>query len=349
MPTPTLKAHGLHRALPSYRRVAVIFFVMVFAAGNGFATDAFPKGGAGSMTTGPQAGSPNANDAALKPLRECLDRTDVACATTTLSQISGPIKDSADYLDLQAQTLILQHRKNDALAAIQRAIQMNAKEYRYLMTQGRIYQSFNDQQPAIRSFLLADQLRPHSPDTLYCLGMSFFMMEEWERAATHFQHVLALDPDYHKAAFMMGVTEMANMHMPEAKPFLQEALKHQPNNPFYLLQYGVLLSLLGDPQSGIKEVLIAVKLVPSYAPMHYHLGRLYNQTGDYEQARKELETAIRLDSGLPEAYYQLGGVYHRLGNEEKSRQAYLKFQQLKTQRKREARDPAESTLPRVEP
>ena len=313
------------------------------------AANQFLMGSLGTLTAASSAGTSNASDAALKPLRDCLDLTDVTCAAIALSQISGPIKDSADYLDLEAQTLSLQHRKDDALTAIQKALQENPKEYRYLMTQGRIYQSFNDQPSAIRSFLLADQLQPHSPDTTYCLGMSFFMMEEWERAATHFHHTLALDPNYHKAAFMMGVTDMANMHMPEAKPFLEEALQQQPNNPFYHLQYGVLLSLLGDPQSGLQEVLLAKNRVPSYAPAHYHLGRLYYQTGDYEQAREELEAAIRLEPDLPEAYYQLGVVYHRLGNDEKSREAYQKFQELKSARKDEFRDPIESTLPRVEP
>ena len=313
------------------------------------AANQFLMGSLGTLTAASSAGTSSAGDAALKPLRDCLALTDVTCAATALSQISGPIKDSADYLDLEAQTLSLQHRKDDALTAIQKALQENPKEYRYLMTQGRIYQSFNDQPSAIRSFLLADQLQPHSPDTTYCLGMSFFMMEEWERAATHFQHTLALDPNYHKAAFMMGVTDMANMHMPEAKPFLEEALQQQPNNPFYHLQYGVLLSLLGDPQSGLQEVLLSKNQIPSYAPVHYHLGRLYYQTGDYEQAREELEAAIRLEPDLPEAYYQLGVVYHRLGNDEKSREAYQKFQELKSARKDEFRDPIESTLPRVEP
>ena len=314
------------------RCLLALFFAALFAQGKGF----------------PQARSPV--DPALEPLRECLDRTDVKCASAALGQINGPIKTSADYYDLEAQVFLLQHRKDDALAAIHKALQQHPQEYQYLMTEGRIYQSFNDQDPAIRSFLLADRVRPRSPDTLYALGMSFFMMEDYDRAAIHFKHVLALDPQNHKAAFMMGVTDMANLHMPEAKPFLEEALQQQPNNPFYLLQYGLLLSLLGDVQAGIREVRRATDLLPNYAPAHFHLGRLYNQAGDYEHAREELEIAVRLQPGdLPEAYYQLGAVYHRLGNEEKSRQAYQKFEQLKAQRARENRKPTEPTVPPIGP
>ncbi len=289
-------------------------------------------------------------DAKLQPLQECLNRTDVKCATAALAQIAGPITTTPDYLDLQAQTFLLQHRKDDALAAIQKALQQNPHEYQFLMTEGRIYQAFNDQDPAIHCFLLADQAHPYSPDTLYSLGMSFFMMEEFDRAAVHFKDVLTLDPHYHKAAFMMGVTDMANLHMPEAKPYLQEALKQQPDNPFYLLQYGLLLSLLGDAQSGVREVQRASTMIPSYAPVHFHLGRLYNQTGDYVHAREELEIAVRLSpDDLPEAYYQLGAVYHRLGEEEKSRQAYQKFQQLKAQRKKQSQLAMDPAIPPIVP
>jgi tetratricopeptide (TPR) repeat protein len=180
--------------------------------------------------------------------------------------------------------------------------------------------------------------------------MSFFMMEDYDRAAVHFKHVLTLDPEYHKAAFMMGVTEMANLHMSDAKPYLEETLRQQPNNPFYLLQYGLLLSLLGDAQAGLHEAQRASALIPSYAPVHFHLGRLYSQLGDYEHARLELETAVRLSpDDLPEAYYQLGEVYRRLGDQEKSGQAFQKFQQLKAQRKIQFQPPPDTIIPPIVP
>lgn len=307
----------------------------------------------GAMTfaaAGELGTSPSETDEALKPLRQCLDRTDVKCATAALSAINGPVATSADFFDLEAQTFLLRHRRDDAVAAIQKALRLNPNKYEYLMTQGRVYQAFNEQDSAIRSFLLADQARPHSADTLYSLGMSFFMMEDYDRAAIHFHHALVLDPQNHKAAFMMGVTDMANLHMPEARPFLEEALKQQPNNPFYLLQYGLLLSLLGDVQSGLREVLKARDLLPNYAPIHFHLGRLYFQAGEFAHARDELETAVHMQpTDLPEAYYRLGEVYHRLGNEEKSRQAYAKFQELKAKRKRETQNVTAPNLPPMGP
>ncbi len=283
-------------------------------------------------------------DLGLDALRHCLERSDVRCATKALAELRGPIKGSPDYLDLEAQALMLQRRKDDALAAIDSAIQKVPNEYRYLITQGRIYQSFNDEESAIRSFLLADQLRPRSSDTFYLIGMSFFILAEYKRAESHFESALALDTHNHRAAFMLGVTKMISFHLQEAKPYFEEALKLEPNNPFYHLYYGILLSRLGDNASALRQVLVAEQLNPSYALTHYNVGYLYMATGDCDSARRELEEAIRLRPNLPQAYYVLGRVYHRLGMEDKSRQALQEFQSLKVREAQEVQDPVESNL-----
>jgi tetratricopeptide (TPR) repeat protein len=175
------------------------------------------------------------------------------------------------------------------------------------------------------------------------------VLEDYKRAVNHFQHALELDPRNHRAAFMLGIVEMVNFHLQGAKIDLEEALKLEPQNPFYHLHYGILLSRLGDNASAIGQALVAEKLDPSYALTHYNLGHLYKETGDYDNSRKELEAAIHLRPNLSEAYYQLGWVYHRLGMEEKSRKAYQEFQQAKAQQAQEVRDPVESNLLRPEP
>lgn len=67
-------------------------------------------------------------------------------------------------------------RKVGALAAIQRALAKEPKQFRFRMTEGRVYQSSNDQESASRSFLLADQLQPRSPDTFLCPGHEFLFL-----------------------------------------------------------------------------------------------------------------------------------------------------------------------------
>lgn len=299
--------------------------------------------------TGSQTETPAAQSPALRPVAQCLEHSDAKCATRAMAALQGPVKDSGDYLELEARTFALERRRDEALAAIEKALQKEPGRYSYLMTQGQIYQSFNDQPSAIRSFLLADRSRPHSTETFYFLGMSFFFVEEYPRAEQHFLHALELDPQNHRAAFMMGVLKMITFKLPEAKAYFEEALKQQPENPFYHLHYGILLSRMGDIDNGIDQVRTAERLDPSYALTHYNLGHLYKEKGDYQAAKQELETAVRLRPGLAEAYYQLGWVYQRLGREEESRRAYQQFQTARAEEKRQALDPVESNILRHEP
>ena len=285
-------------------------------------------------------------DASIDRLRNCLDRADSRCAAAALADLPPrTVERCADCLELEARAFLLLGRKQEALDAIARAIQLDARQYRFLMTQGRIYQKFEDQPSAIRSFLMADRLQPRSAETFYWLGMSFFLSKEYERAQRHFRHVVELDPQNDKAEFMLGILDEFNLRAPEARAHLEKALSAQPQNPFYHLHYGILLSRFdGDLPAGLREIEIAAKLDPAYALTHYNLGRIYKQMEQYDHARTELETAVKLRPNLGEAWYQLGAVYRQLGMAEQSRKAYETFQREKAQENAGAADPIESTL-----
>ncbi|HEY6293792.1 MAG TPA: tetratricopeptide repeat protein [Terriglobia bacterium] len=283
-------------------------------------------------------------DRSLVPLFECVERSDAACATSALARVKDTARTSPDYLELEARTLTLKRQKDAALADIAKAIQLAPHEYRYVMAQGEIYQSFNDQPSAIRCFLQADQLQPHVSGTFYFLGMSFFFAEDYARAKKHFQEALQLDPNNDRAAFMLGVSNMIDFKLEEAKPYFQLALKLNPNNPFCHLHYGILLSRSGDNDAALAELRTAEKLDPSYALTHYNLGHLYKETEKYPEARLELETAVRLRPSLAEALYQLGSVYHHLGMEAESQRAYQQFEQASLAEKRQVADPMESDI-----
>jgi tetratricopeptide (TPR) repeat protein len=286
-----------------------------------------------------------ADDSPLKRLRDCVERADRACARTVLAKsLDSRLQDSPEYLEFEARAFDLLRQKPEALDAIQRALQKDPKRYSFRMTEGRIYQSFNDQESAIRDFLLADRLQPRSPDTFYALGMSFFLLNEYERSQKHFLEALELDRRYARAEFMLGVIEMVRFRLSEAKSPFEKALALQPRNPFYHLHYGILLGRLGDNATALREVLVAKSLDPSYALTRFNLGRLYKETGDYRAARTELEQAVRLRPGLSAAYYQLGSVYHHLGMDDASRKAYREFARATAEERREALDPIESTL-----
>ena len=282
-------------------------------------------------------------DPTLRRLQECVENNDRSCARVALTQVhDAGLGTNPDYLDLRARALSLLQQQDDALKAIKGALQLNPQKYRYRMTEGRIYQSFGDQRSAIHSFLLADRLQPHSPETFYSIGMSFFLLDAYERATKHFQQTLELDPDYDRATFMLGIIDMIHFRLADAKVRLEKVIVAHPKNPFYHLYYGILLKRLGDNSDALREFVTAKGLDPSYALTRFNLGLLLRETGDYRAAKSELELAVRLRPNFSAAYYQLGVVYHRLGMEAESQKAYEEFAKAKAEEDQKIKDPLES-------
>jgi tetratricopeptide (TPR) repeat protein len=309
-------------------------------------TDGRPAASSGDSSTAAAKpdGEAHKLDPSLLPLYACVERSDAGCAKASLANISESVKASPDYLELEAKTFTLTRDKDAAFADIAKAVQLAPQDYRYRFAQGQIFQSFNQQAPAIQAFLQADQLRPHVSDTFYFVGMSFFFLEDYTRATKHFNEALKLDANNDRALFMRGVCKMVSLKLEEAEADYKAAVALKPQNPFYHLHYGMLLSRMGDHNAAIEQVKIAENLDSSYPLTHYNLGHLYKETGDYGQAKLELETAVKLRPSLSEAYYQLGTVYHHLGLEAKSQEAYQTFQKMSLDEKRKIADPMESDL-----
>ncbi len=211
-----------------------------------------------------------------------------------------------------------------------------AKTAQQWMAEGVRAQKAGKQVEAIGDFLNAQRLAPASPDPLYSLGMSFFLIgwdendsDYYDRAARHFDSALALDPKYHRAAFMRGMMEVVHFSLKQAEPYLQKAIALNPRNPYYHLHYGILLGRMNKYDDAVKEMLLAEKLGPTNAQSYLSLGQLYSQLREYPEARPQLERAVHLDPRLADGYYTLGGVYHHLGMSAESKSAYETFQRLK--------------------
>jgi tetratricopeptide (TPR) repeat protein len=285
-------------------------------------------------------------------LQQCLERNDADCASAALSAISDPkVLRTPDYLELKAQILALEHRKPEAMTAIDAAIEGNPSNPHYLITQGRIHVSFNEPLEAITSFLKAAELEPNSPEPFYFLGTTFFLLAErykspdyFSRAERNFRAALEASRDYHRAEFMLGVIDAVLSRLGEARTHLQRAIQMDPSNPYYHLHYGILLKHEGDNHGALGEMKTAEEENPSYALTHFELGTVYEKLGDYAQATRQLEAALKLNPDLSAAYYHLGAVYAHVGRAEESKAAYARFSVEKEHSDQPNPDPVASAI-----
>jgi tetratricopeptide (TPR) repeat protein len=262
-------------------------------------------------------------------LIHCIGIRDRTCLTSALDSV--PNDPAPDYYSAAAEAYLLLGRNQDALAAIAAAVKGKPGDYDLLMQQGRIYQRCDDQMQAIQSFLLAAKVK-QSSEVFYYLGLSFFLMHEYERAGKHFTHAVQLDDKNHKAEFMLGAVDiLKDNDEAGAKAHLERALMLDPQNPHYMLHYGIVLMEHNDRERAAVMLEKAAKADPSNPLAHFNLGRLCRQMGDMSKARTELETAVRLRPELARAYYQLAAVYRALGETSKAKDAAKKFVEFKDQ------------------
>lgn len=292
----------------------------------------------------------------LEKLRQCLKKGNVQCASQALGKLNdAALENNPEYLNLKAQTLNMEKKRKEALAAIKRAIAADPNQADYWMTQGKIYQWLGNEVAAIKSFLRAGQMEKNPAEAIYYIGMSFFLLGNYYnqdkyylRAAQHFKTALQLDPHFDKAVFMLGAVNSIEFKLDQAKLDFQKAMQMSPNNPYYILHYGILLNRMGDTTAALREMERAEQIDPSYARTYFNMGSVEAQVGKYKEARAQLEKGIQMDPKNAQAYYTLGRVYYQLGQKTKSREALLKFQQLKEKKEQEV-DPLGIPTPSAPP
>jgi tetratricopeptide (TPR) repeat protein len=264
-------------------------------------------------------------DAAAQRLIRCIESRNASCLASELK--SPPGQRSPEYLSAAAEAYLLLGRKQQAMGAIEAAVSRKPGDYELLMQQGRTYQRCGAQVQAIEAFLHAAKIT-QSTTVFYNIGLSFFLVHEYARARRHFTHSVQLDSKNDKAEFMLGVLDVLENHDDMgAKKHLERALEIAPQNPHYLLHYGIVLSEIDDP-GAIPVLEKAVRSDPSNPLAHFNLGRRYRRVGELRKARTELEEAVRMRPQMARAQYQLAAVYRELGELDKAAQAteqFLKF------------------------
>lgn len=296
------------------------------------------------------------NTEQFKALAQCINAGDAECASAELARLDSPgLQQNTEFLNLKAEALNLMRKRSQALTAIQKAIKSDPGKPAYFITQGRIEQRLGNQEAAIQSFLRAEQLHPGDARPVYDIGMSFFLMGDaanessyYQRAAQHFKTALEIEPRDDKAEFMLGAVNVIEFKMDDAKMNFERAIAMNPQNPYYHLHYGILLSRMGDSAGALREMKLAEKLDPSYARTYFSLGEVLEQDRNYKDAKIALETGLRLEPDFAQAYYTLGRVDLRLGLRSESEAALEKFALLKNKSHDPDADPMNAAVTSAE-
>lgn len=151
-------------------------------------------------------------------------------------------------------------------------------------------------------------------------GIFFNKKGEPEEAKKQFQECIRLKPDYPKAYYNLGTILQQQADLDGAVANYRIAIRLDPN--YFDAQRDLGLVLFqkfergdsGEISESLDKLLVAAKLVPTNAMIHYHLGYVYCCNGNLDQGESEIRQALGNDGSLAAAHYELARLRYLRGD-----------------------------------
>jgi hypothetical protein len=128
-----------------------------------------------------------------------------------------------------------------------------------------------------------------SPAFHFQRGNELYQQGELAEAILSYRQCVALDPDFPRARYNLGVALGDAEHYEDARACLTQVIEAEHENAEAYNSLGYLASRQRDPEKAIGYYERAIELQSNYAQAHYNLGMNLLQIGDYAQGFAECE------------------------------------------------------------
>ncbi len=147
---------------------------------------------------------------------------------------------------------------------------------------------------AIAALREAEKLNPELPRLQYSLGLCYFKLGRNKEAIQAFEQELRRRPQDFPSLFYLAYLHEAEANLEAAQPYLQAALKLEPQSPEANALLGKLLVKQGKVAEALVPLQFAVAKDPQDPDKRYQLARAYQQLGRREDAAREFAEVQRL-------------------------------------------------------
>jgi len=127
-------------------------------------------------------------------------------------------------------------------------------------------------------------------------GFDYATQGIYDKALTHFQKAVEIDPEYARAWCGMGTIYRNQEKYEEAFENYNKAIELDPGYVVCYDNLGIAYFRTGNDGEAKKAFTKAAELDPGYADAHFNLGLLYEAVGDNDRSISEYEKYISLSS-----------------------------------------------------
>ncbi|WP_293070037.1 tetratricopeptide repeat protein [Okeania sp. SIO2B3] len=205
-----------------------------------------------------------------------------------------------------------------AIAAYDKAIQLNPDEEEYYYKRGNAYYNLENYQEAIADYSKVINLNPSHVNANFNRGTARYDTQDYAGAINDFTQVLRLKPQDAEAFYKRGLVHYSSQDYPAAIADHTKAIRLQPNNIDAYHGRGLARAANNDLQGAIADYTEMVRLAPQKIDGYYSRGRARFFLGDYQGSLDDYNKVIEIDPENEEAYANRCSTYLNLATYEEA-------------------------------
>jgi len=219
---------------------------------------------------------------------------------------------------------------DQAIAALQKAVEKNPKHGMAWATLGGLYKLKKDIPKSIEAYEAATKLITKDKTLWRNLGTAYASAnpERLEDAKNALMTACKLDPKDAEVRALLGTVRRKLKDYAGAIVDLEIAVKQKQDEPEWFHALGVAYRFSKREDDAIKMYEKAIALAPNEARYHFDLGAAWRRKDDPDKAIPEYEKATQLDPSNTEAWFDLGYMYKRNKDNDKAIAAWQKYLEL---------------------
>lgn len=213
----------------------------------------------------------------------------------------------AEALADRAMVLFNLGRTKEALADINKAVNLEPANVDYRMQQADLYFAGGDVENSYKALSEAEKLDPKNNEVQLKMGEVTFYSRDYDRSLRCLTNVTERDPDNRTALFMKGFIYKEKGDTANAVTLLRRVCDLYPDYASAFEELGILYYTRHDPLA-VEYLNTALRLEPNNTNVLYALAMYSQEEGNMEQAESLYRQILTLNPASADAWHNLGYI-----------------------------------------
>ena len=162
-------------------------------------------------------------------------------------------KTDEDLIAILAGLYTLENKPDSALAILEPSLK-TSKNSRIYSAAADAYDALDKKKEALQMLTKMEELDPENPAVLFDIGVRYYSMEDYDKAAEYFSKTLEVKPNDINAMNNKGLALFNAGKLDESAKVLWEVVKRNPKDPTYWDQIGIVWAKLGKGKDAKKAM-----------------------------------------------------------------------------------------------